>query len=1067
MNTQPVLTGFPGWICWILLACITSATPGFTAAVATRPIDFNRDIRPILSENCFQCHGSDAAKRKGKLRLDVLEGEAAGRAIVPGQPDSSEVVKRIFSQDPDELMPPAASHRKLEPGQKQLLKDWIAAGGKYEGHWAFRPISRPGLPGRKVNGIDHLISARLAADGLRLSPQAPIDKLLRRVSLDLTGLPPSPDQIKTWKRSGDPYSAAVEDLLQSPHFGERLASDWMDVARYADTHGFNNDSARTMWRWRDWVIDAFNQNLPYDRFIRDQLAGDLLPNPSLTQQIATGFNRNHVINSEGGIIDEEYRVEYVADRVQTISVAWLGLTTGCARCHDHKYDPITMKDYYGLYAFFNNVEEHGEAGRVGNAAPLLSAPTPDQQTAMQSLRTSLDRDFAKLDAMIERQDWSKVEFKSSNAGVVMPNLPASTNVVLLLQAPDGSGTPVTVTNLADKKAFSRRGSIETTPGPLNSPAFRFHGDGGLFREKFPAFDAGKGWALSTWIRPKTPAAGVIVSSMEFHEPASSGSHGKGVELRMIQGGVLELRIVRRWPAYSIRVQSKESLPVGEWSSLMVFADRSSKAAGVRLFINGEECSTVVLTDDLGGGIGGAGNFFVGTSAAAKPESFQGDLADLRITLNNDNSAIATAVSLAAANLFEQAAMTGPVRRSTGETRRLRRSWLEQNSREAASLLSNIASNRAALLKLEREAPSMMVMQEMPMPRPTFMLNRGQFDQPRAAVLPGVPAFLPPLKPGLPPNRLGLASWLADPQNPLTARVVVNRFWQNLFGIGLVKSAEDFGFQADYPSHPELLDWLASEFIDSGWNVKHLFRLMVSSATYRQRSDSTAALNERDPENRLLARGPRNRLTAEMLRDQALTLSGLLNRNLGGPSVFPYQPTNLYKGIVVAADYPGTSYVESKGADLHRRSLYTFWKRTVPHPSLATFDSPDREVCVARRLKTNTPLQALALMNDPIQLECARKFAERLFHQGGNNVQARMGYAFELATGRRPKRDELRVLRTLLEARMAHYQAHPDEARAFLSVGTAHVDSTIPTVELAAYSAVAGLILNLDETITRN
>ncbi len=1052
-----------------LVACcaLLCATPLIAKTGVPTRIDFNRDIRPILSENCFHCHGTDANQRKAKLRLDTREGALGKGAVVPGKPAESEMIARILSSDPDEQMPPPESNRRLSSEQKELLRAWIKEGANYDTHWAFQTPVRPALPTVKQkkwarNEIDHFILARLEAEKLKPTAEAPMPKLLRRIALDLTGVPPTPEQMKSWGAQRDPFNAALDELLASPRFGERMTADWMDIARYADTHGFNNDSARSMWRWRDWAIEAFNKNLPYDQFITEQLAGDLLPRPTLDQLIATGFNRNHVINSEGGIIDEEYRVEYVGDRVRTVSMGWLGLTMECARCHDHKFDPITQKEYFSMFAFFNSVNEHGEAGRIANAAPFIAAPTKQQQVEMKKHRATMDDAEQKMSALVAKQDWKNVAFdtlrKEEPSSLTIPE---PERIVELDLAGFGSNT---ISNLVGGKPFKVRGKVISTDGPLEEAGLLFDGESSLKTGALPKGD-GK-WAFAAWVRRDKTTEGSIFSTMNFGVPASSQQYGKGVEIRFTEDGAVEVRTARRWPAYSANIATQEKIPVGEWHHILVTCDGSEKAKGLRIFIDGEECFRDVLQDDFANS-GLSGDALIGASDEPNVTKFAGAVADVRIWARPSD------IEKVAGEVREQVVQSALKAHSKGKGQSLltssgtKRAWLVKNNSDFAQMETEWRNSRATWLQLEREAPTTMVMKDLSKPRETRVLFRGEYDQPREIVEPGVPEFLPPLPPNAPRNRLGLAQWFTDPQHPLTARVVVNRFWQNLFGTGIVKTSEDFGFQSEYPSHPELLDWLAREFVESGWDVKQLHRLMVSSATYRQDSRSTPKLNEHDPENRLLAHGPRLRLTAEMLRDQALALSGLLKEQIGGPPVYPYQPTNFYLGIVVAAAYPGTVYDDAKGDDLYRRSLYTFWKRTVPHPTLATFDAPDREVCVAKRLKTNTPLQALALMNDTIQLEASRKLAERMLTEGGATARDQIRFAFELATARKPDSSEQKALLGFLESRLGFYRSDIEAAKSFLSVGASARNEKLDPAELAAYANVASLILNLDETITRN
>jgi len=1046
-----------------VFALFAAATAQGAAPAAA--IEYDRDIRPILSENCFFCHGADANKRKGKLRLDDFEN-ATKKAIVPGKPDESELIKRIFSTDPDEKMPPPDSNRHLKEEQRELLRAWIKQGSKYSQHWAFTAPERASLP--KVqktdwprNAIDYFVLGRIEEEKLSPSSRAPLNKLLRRASLDLTGLPPTPEQMQRWQREPDPYEAAVDELLASPHFGERMASDWMDIARYADTHGFNNDSLRTMWRWRDWVIEAFNRNLPYDQFITQQLAGDLLPKPTLDQLIATGFNRNHVINSEGGIIDEEYRVEYVADRIQATSLAWLGLTMGCARCHDHKFDPVSQKDYYRFFAFFNNIDELGEDGRVANASPFIPSPTALQHEQIERNKKELNAAEKHLKKLFAEQDWTNIEPNGLRSDRTNAVTGVQTNLVFGLSLPLWNSGLLQLANAKDGKAIHGT-KVVLTNGPLGTPGLYLDGKTEYKTEALPGFDASKGWAFSAWVRRAEAKEATLFSTMNYSVPPSSASYGEGVGILLSADGAVEVRLARRWPAYSIDITTHDKAPMNEWCHLLITCNGSELAKGIHVFVDGRESFRDVPHDDYGApGISGVAH--VGCSSDTNAAPFHGSLAGFKLISHPNTSP--EPIELARGEVLEAAVTDGG--RSPSLDRVWKEAWLQKHNSEFAEALRQESDARNALLTLEADAPTTMVMHELKKKRPTFVLFRGQYDQHREEVEPGVPEFLLPFPKDDPRNRLGLARWLTDRRQPLTARVVVNRFWQSFFGEGIVKSVEDLGLQADWPSNPELLDWLAVEFMESGWDVKKLIREIVTSATYCQDSKSTPELNNRDPENRLLARGPRQRLTAEMLRDQALALSGLMEGEIGGPPVFPYQPANLYKGIVVAADYPGTSYTESKGAGLYRRSLYSFWKRTVPNPTLSTFDAPDREFCVARRLRTNTPLQALALMNDPIQLESARDFAARMIAQGGKDPADRLKYGFELATARTPATDELNKLSTLLDQRLSYYRDEPEEAKSLVAVGASKCPAELNAAELAAYSNVASLILNLDETITRN
>jgi len=1028
--------------------------------------EFNRDIRPILSENCFFCHGQDPKHREAKLRLDLPEQamrDLGGyAAIVPGRPEKSEVIKRLTSRDPDERMPPADSNRKVTAAQVETIRRWIAAGAVYQKHWAFEPPKRAELPavtngGWPRNGIDRFVLARLEAENLTPSKEAAPEKWLRRASFDLTGIPPTPTEIDAFladvrARGEAAYGAAVDRLLASERFGERQAIEWMDAARYADTHGFNNDSARTMWRWRDWVIDAFNANKPYDQFITEQLAGDLLPNATVERRLATGFGRNHVINSEGGIIDEEYRVEYVADRVRTMSMAWLGLTMECCRCHDHKFDPLTQRDYYRLFAFFNNVPELGEDGRVANAVPLMAAPTKAQARRL----AEQERELAEIDGRLK-------SLPTPAAAIAPPAPPADASFAV------------------DAETVEPKAKLWSFPGhaPALAPGVRgmaWRGDGSQALAKFePAafvLNGKAGATVSFWLNADDASSDQPILSNLNHlgSPADAG-YGKGTEIRLVAGEI-EFRASDRYPAYATRVRSVGArITAGQWRHVAVtFTPPNAglarvPASAVRMFVDGGEVPTEVLSDGLSG-TPGPQPWLVGADNAKDGVKLRGLLDEWRSYPRALSPAEVHAIFAADAVPFAQS------RLKENAASALEKNWLRDAAFAADPVSSKLIEQLAALwqdhLALRRELPLTMVMTDMPQPRPAAILVRGAYDHPGERVEPGVPeSLLGPWPKDAPHNRLGLAKWLTQPEHPLTARVVVNRFWAQLFGAGIVKTVEDFGSQGEWPSHPELLDYLARQFVDRGWDTKALLRSIVLSATYRQDSDVTPALLERDPENRLLARGPRVRLPAELIRDQALAVAGLLKQRLGGPSVYPYQPADLYKGVVVGANYPGTTWPTSQGDDLYRRSLYTFWKRTAPHPAMLTFDMPDREYCTVRRSRTNTPLQALTLMNEPGMVEAARQLAARMIREGGADDDARVAFAFRLATGRRPDRDETRTLTRMWTKYRTDFAADPAAATALLKVGASKADETIAPAELAAATMVATTILNLDETMTKD
>jgi hypothetical protein len=1065
-------------------------------------VDFNRDIRPILSDTCFKCHGPDEHQRMANLRLDETEGlfvdRGGYRIIVPGNSAQSKLYQKISSKDDSIRMPPVYSGRTLTPKQIETFKAWIDQGAKWEMLWSFVPPKRPAAPEVQNkawphNPIDNFILARLESEGLKPSPEADRATLLRRVYFDLTGLPPTPAEIDAFlaDRSPDAYEKRVDQLLDSPHYGERMAMPWLDMARYSDTHGYHIDSLRDMWVWRDWVIKAFNQNMPYDEFIIEQIAGDLLPNATEDQKIASGFNRNHMITLEGGAIPEEYHVEYVVDRVSTTSTAFLGLTMGCARCHDHKFDPITQKDFYRFFAFFNTVPERGLDGFKGNAVPVLPMPSHTQQQQLEELKTQIAATLAALpekEILAQRNEWQK----SALASIAEPSREGLTAYFPF----DGNLTDASGGH-HDAKAVRGEAVYEEAIvakgadfSPETQVSFGNQGD----------FERAKSFALALWVDP-APAHGVEVLQkrdaaknwrgweLAVDDPTYSGNQRRTAHF--------QLRLAGRWPDDAIEVETKERIALNGAHHLLIEYDGSGKASGVRLYVDGKPVESEVLKDKLAGDFRTSAPLQIGDKGLGTP--FEGRLDDLRIydrmlsgaeveelavrvparalLLALDGRPAGEIAALQPEKQAEEVQIGEEDKAQTKEEKekalekdrqtRLTEYFLKHGAPEKErQLYGQLRDLRTGKAKLADAIPTVMIMAEMKKPRDTFVLGRGQYDNPKEKVTAGVPAFLPPMAPGLPVNRLGLAKWIVSPGNPLTARVAVNHFWQEYFGNGIVKTSEDFGSQGEQPSHPHLLDWLATEFIRTGWDVKAMQRLIVTSAAYRQSSRVTPELAEHDPENRLLARGPRFRLPAELIRDNALAVSGLLDDRIGGPSVYPYQPKGLWEEMAFGSGFTGQTYTESTGRDLYRRSMYTVWKRTVPPAALVTFDAPDREKCTARRSVTNTPLQALVLMNDPTYVEASRFLAARTLTQGGKTATQRIDYAFRLATGRTPDPQERAVLAEAAQEALADYRLHSAEATALLTVGASKSDPRLDPKELAAWTTVAGIILNLDETITK-
>jgi Protein of unknown function (DUF1553)/Protein of unknown function (DUF1549)/Concanavalin A-like lectin/glucanases superfamily/Planctomycete cytochrome C len=1021
-------------------------------------VEFNRDIRPLLSDRCYPCHGPDAAKRKAGLRLDQ-EGSAKAdrdgrRAIVPGDRESSELVRRITARDDEERMPPPRSGKTLTPAEIERLSRWVASGAAWQAHWSFIPPKRPEVPQVPRsdwvrNPIDAFIVARLEREGLAPAAEAERGTLLRRLTLDLTGLPPSRAEIETYENdpSPDAYDKAVERVLSSPRFGERMATRWLNAARYADTNGYQTDGPRIMYRWRDWVISAYNRNLPFDRFTIEQLAGDLLPNPTLDQKIATGFNRNHRGNSEGGIIPEEYAVEYVADRVETTATVWLGLTLGCARCHSHKFDPLPQEDFYRFFAFFNNVPELGRAIKIGNSPPMIKAPTEAERERLDLLEG--ERSRLQSEAHATEPEIAKVQAaweETIRRGPEFDWRPIEHDVALFGPPAEGGSWGIN----AECRHYFRDGEPRCTSGPVG-PAFELDGRAYLDLGDRAAFGFFDKFTLSAWIRPTGQRGGTIVSRMVDE------AQGEGYAV-ILDKGKLQVNLVKRWLDDAIRVETAAAISPDRWTHVAISYDGSRLAAGVSVYLDGKRAPTNVLLDELnqtfktkaplriGAGSGAQGRF-VGAICGPCVYDRALDAGDVAI--------LATPEPVTAIASMPEAA------RTAGQARKIRGSFLGRAAPgPIIELMQRTETVRRQIETLNDQVATTMVMEELPVARPTFVLKRGQYDQPGVRVSPGVPGCLSPWPGAAKPDRLGLAHWLVDKANPLTARVAVNREWQMLFGTGLVRTIDDFGAQGEDPSHPELLDWLATEFVRSGWDVKALLRLMVTSATFRQSSRASSELLKRDPENRLLARGPRMRLPAEMIRDQALALGGLLVERIGGPSVKPYQPAGLWNELADAY------YVQDHGPSLYRRSLYTFWKRTVPPPAMVAFDAPARESCIVRETRTNTPLQALNVLNDVTFVEAATAFAERIIKHSGPSAEARLSTAFLAATARQPRPEELAILTSGLDDHLSRFLRDPEAARVFISAGESKRDPLLDPCELAAYTAMAQLILNLDETITK-
>ena len=1166
--------------------CIAATAP----KPATKSIEFNRDIRALLSDNCFACHGPDENKRKGKLRLDVKDeafkpAKSGDHAIVPGDLKQSQMVARITSSDPEEVMPPPKTGKKLTPAQIDLLKRWIAEGATWQTHWAYETPKRPTLPvvqdkKRTKNEIDSFILAKLDKEKLRPAPEADKTTLVRRVTQDLTGLPPTPDEVDAFLADKSPaaYEKVVDRLLASPRYGEHAARYWLDAARYADSHGYHIDSERSLWKYREWVINAFNSNKPFDQFTTEQIAGDLLPEATVDQQIGSGYVRCNLSTGEGGAIVEEYQAKYTFDRVETTSTMWLGLTLTCARCHTHKYDPILHREYYGLYAIFNNLNESVMDANAPNPAPSIKVPTSEQTRRQGELKTLLAGGRKKLDAPMPELDAAQPKWEakwrsqlSEGWTALKPELVQSTNGTEFSINEDrsvlarGTNPPADSYEVKMKLAPGSLAAVRLEALPHESLPLKgsSRADDGNFRlAEFEAeivypgtnskpakikftqaladsAKAGNEVALAIDAKPETgwqadtngltdahaalflPADPITIKSnatltVQLRFSASQSKRAIGhFRLSAAQNEELVQLLAppKAEPWQVLGPFKTESTPAGFTN---VFdpekaVDLKKTYPGVRDEIKWsakadfEDGKANLLVQDLHGLHGAfylyrtmklpaarkvelslrADDLFKlwvnGKLVAERGEKEKAGEGPVKVAVNlqkGENKFLVKVVTTQGAAYFtfkdsiddehalpaDVAALFAATKKFTApQQAKIKSVYRRLHSPEFKQNFESVEKWTEENGGIEKSIPSTMVAKEMEKPRDTFMLIRGEYDKKGDKVGPGVPAILPPWPAGQPTNRLGFARWLLLPEHPLTARVTVNRFWQQYFGTGLVKTTEDFGVQGDNPSHPELLDWLATEF-RSNWDVKKIHRLMVTSAAYRQSSKMTPQMLARDPENRLLARGPRFRVDAESVRDTALFISGLLVEHAGGKSVKPFQPSGLWEAV---SFNNSQKYVPDTGDSQYRRSMYTYWKRQSPPPNMMIFDAPTREYCVVRRPRTNTPLQALALMNDPQIVEASRALAQRMMTEGGKDAESRLAHGFRLATSRKLAKDESKVLLDLFKQQHADYQKDKDAAEKLLSLGSFKAKPELDHAELAAWTMVANTILNLDETITKN
>ena len=1045
----------------ILIWALVSASPSMGA------VEFNKDIRPILSSKCFQCHGPDKNHREAGLRLDTREGAINDndgvKAIDPENLNESEILFRIHSKDSDEMMPPPESKKELSDEEKSLIDEWIKSGGTYEDHWAFQrinksdpPKSEPGLISR--NPIDTFIQSRLLREELKPMPEAEKSMLIRRATFDLTGLPPTISEVDAFLADDSPeaYENLVDRLLESESYGERMALAWMDAARYGDSSVMHADGPRYMWPWRDWVINAYNSNMSFKQFTIEQLAGDLIPNATVDQKVASGFNRNHATSDEGGAISEELRVEYVVDRVQTTSNVWMGLTMECSQCHDHKYDPITQKEYYQMFAYFNNTTDPGMQTRNGNQSPTVTVPDSKQVQRLAELEKRIILEDNKLElykrsSIPEYVKWLREAEKS--AGEAVPE-PAGLNHFFpldeiegnIINAQIGGG----VGKLSGKLIKAERGG---------GSGLKFDGKSSFTFDNWPERKRESGFTFAAWLKLPANGNGSVLARMD------EGKSFRGYDL-WVQGRAVGTHIISNWPNNALKVVSDKPLAENKWQHVAVTYDGSSKSSGVKIYIDGQLAGNKVEQDSLKDSIVTNTPFKIGSRS--KGANFNGEVDELRI--------------------YNKALSGDDVKRLGGDPIKniLAMSKKERTKEQKLALLNfylnnhdpkykDLAKIKEALLKKKAAIPvnskvTSMIMQDNPegKTRLTYILNRGQYDQPikegdDAVINPGVPSVLPDLDDKAPKNRLGLAKWMTDPSHPLTARVAVNRYWALFFGRGIVKTSGDFGNQGSPPTHPKLLDWLANDFVENGWDVKRTIHQIVTSATYRQTSRIVPDSYRKDPQNLFLARSPRFRLQGEFIRDAALSVSNLLVESVGGPSVKPYQPANIWNEVSLNG---GLRYKRDSGEKLYRRSMYTYWKRSAPMPNMLIFDAPTREKCMIQRPITNTPLQALVVLNDPQFVESARAFAERIMSEGDADERSKINHGFKLALSREATDAEFKVLKRVLDGQVSAFTADKEKAKKFLSVGESARNESVDMVKHAAWTVIAQIILNMDEALTR-
>ncbi len=1049
----------PNALLLVLLSLVAPATRSSASLM------FNRDIRPLLAENCFHCHGPDPGTRKAGLRLDTEAGFFSAKdgekpTVIKGKPMESELYLRLITDDEDELMPPKESHKTLKPEQIAMVKSWIEQGAPWQPHWSLMPPVRPEVPVTEdkswaKNAIDHFVKRELEKLGLQPAPQAEARALIRRVALDITGLPPTAELLQRYSGSltDQTYSSLIDELLKSPAYGEHRARYWLDAARYGDTHGLHFDKPREMWPYRDWVVQAFNKNMPFDQFTIEQIAGDLLPNPTTEQLVATGFQRCNITTNEGGTIDEENLANYAADRVQTLGWVYMGLTTNCAQCHDHKFDPITARDYYSLAAFFRNTTQKPKDGNVKDGlGPILVLPVEKDLPRWKALPSQI---AAASEKMEKNRKAARPEFDqwlaSAKPADLDKDVPTS-GILAHLPLNEGVGSEVTGTCGATK-TFRALGEVSWKPDGKIGPAPVMKANGTFELGEVGSFEKDQPFSYGAWVRTaKVGMSGGIIARMD-----EKGGY-RGWDLWQNDRNY-SVHIISKWPDDAIKVTTqKPSVRPGVWQHVFMTYDGSGKAAGVKIYIDGVDTPVKAEVNSLRGSIKTATPTRVGQRSHVQV-FHEGSVQDVRIYDRR----------LAPAEV-QTIAKVGPLREMLASSKRgpkqvdaLFEHFLVTRHEGYQSASTENAKLEAELNAIKARSPITHIQEEKMDSQPmAHVLMRGAYDKPGEQVEAAVPVALGRLPEGAPKNRLGLAKWLVSPENTLTARVTVNRMWQELFGSGLVKTSEDFGIMGTPPTHPELLDWLAVEFRETGWDVKRLYKLMLMSATYRQAAVITPEKLEKDRDNAFFSRGPRFRMDAEMIRDYALAASGTLSPRMGGPGTMPYQPENVWEVVGMGTE----KYVQDKGENLYRRTIYNFWKRMAPPASMDIFNAPSREESCVRRDRTNTPLQALVTMNDPQFIEAARNLAQRTLHSIPGNDVNRLQFISERLLSRSLTEKELSVITASLSDLRTHYAASQADAEALLTIGESQADEKLPKPEFAAWTMVCNQLMNLDEVLNK-